>query len=840
MVKRVDHALQVWGGAANVGNDGWQDASLFSVDFYESSGTFSTGRENDVNVAKVSHQHPRVSPLSQRYSEIRNSMTLRPVTSVWPTSTETLQSCQLPLSVVLEAPFVEQSAEPLASLRKCPSCGAPHPTNDTIVKLDGGREWLCLFCRSVCSQSRPPVDAQQFVLPSRKNRQGLVWFVVLEITDGYKDILKTLREIDVPQYMSMCVMFVTSTAFEEEKKEEADEEVEDLVVTYLHVLELKSTFVPLLKRYNMNVWDPEELITELQGHVGPAPQPQWPSQDIPTTATVMPDVSPLLEVMATITQSYAGGSVTWIRSQGDADPFTVEGGKVRGDDEEVSEEAPFKQLPTWMDAASRVGMAVHVIQYKCAEPDDRFALTVQSLAQVATRNDLSRHLEVALPWQPYLYGVEVRVRLSPGWGIDTGAELSHEWMNAYICQGMVGHVQPETSDLWRCASADAYTSLCLDLQLQKKFQKNINVNEYGSVTVAPVAQVCWAFTSLDEQGNTQRRLHIESQRMRASSSLEDLYNSLDPEVLATVLFHKIVLANSLPEIANAWLQSMLVCAYRSAEVEEQKEKPSSLFVANERLVDRDGELGVEDVLLGTGHVQLATIPLIVYLIQQCDALKKRSWTALTQMQTMLPSTLARVVAPRLQLWENDKLVLDVMDLSSTAVQTACVENMSRNDAAWLLLLDSPDQIWVLNAYHVHNPQSSSWMRKRKTPTIGPKLQEAIDQAVASYRVSPPVELSLQFEPGESGEPETTDVLYRLAELLSEDAPSATGDKNYAGWRTRMSERINEYAKRPHLSSRLTLFVTESYSAKVCMANKVSMCDQVGPHCMQPYSTAASM
>jgi hypothetical protein len=380
----------------------------------------------------------------------------------------------------------------------------------------------------------------------------------------------------------------------------------------------------------------------------------------------------------------------------------------------------------------------------------------------------------------------------------------------------------DSTHLWRMGTCDPFTSFTVDLKLNSKtVQDRFPVDGFGEVAMKPVMQTCFAYTTVvkdvDGQYHTVRQMRISSFPVPLAHSVEMLYSSLDPEALAVVLFHKLALAafqDGIKEssvIAENWLQSLLVCAYKSAEAQdivqtEQEEKGiagDAHFLPNERLLDREGELSAEEVLLAQGHSRLRTIPLMTYLLVQCDALRQSGGiyqpsmdlrcAALTQMLSMTPTNLTRCIAPRLQLWaagrpddeeydeKDDVPILDIIDLRTEAVQLAVMEFGESEDL--IVFLDSPDQLVVMDARYV-NASASSTADPDLKASRG--LEQTIAEARQSYRTQPSVAYEL-------GQAETFGErsIHRLMDALIEDAPSPSGHENFYQWRSSIASSVHE-------------------------------------------------
>lgn len=101
----------------------------------------------------------------------------------------------------------------------------------------------------------------------------------------------------------------------------------------------------------------------------------------------------------------------------------------------------------------------------------------------------------------------------------------------------------------------------------------------------------------------------------------------------------------------------------------------SSCVGSERLLDQDGDLAVEDVLLGHGHAKIAVIPLLVYALMQCDGLRPSGGSfqpsmdarlcAISSMSSLPPGVLCKTIAPSLILWstKGDEAILESLPLS---------------------------------------------------------------------------------------------------------------------------------------------------------------------------------
>jgi len=444
---------------------------------------------------------------------------------------------------------------------------------------------------------------------------------------------------------------------------------------------------------------------------------------------------------------------------------------------------------------------------------------------------LEREFTARTPWHGrQVFGAELRLRMSPGFGVETASieplldQKGPQLAPLVVQAGLMGPATAvnDSTHLWRMGTCDPFTSFTVDLNLKSRtIQDRFPIDGFGEMIIKPVVQTCFAYTTVvkDDAGQyrTVRQLRITSFPVPLADSAEALYSSLDPEALAVVLFHKLVLAafqDGLKEtavIADNWLESLLACAYRSAKVqeglqsqlEEKGIQGDGKFLANERLLDREGELSAEEVLLAQGHTRLRTVPLMTYLLVQCDALRQSQGAyqpsmdlrcaALLQMLSMTPTNLTRCIAPRLQLWASrleddedqvaadDCPILDIIDLRSEAVQLAVMEFAESEDL--ILFLDSPDQLVVMDARYVNASADSD---SEPLLQMSPGLEKVISESIQSYRTQPAVAYEL-------GQAQTSGerTFLRLLDALIEDAPSPSGHDNFHQWRSSIAASIHE-------------------------------------------------
>jgi hypothetical protein len=191
--------------------------------------------------------------------------------------------------------------------------------------------------------------------------------------------------------------------------------------------------------------------------------------------------------------------------------------------------------------------------------------------------------------------------------------------------------------------------------------------------------------------------------------------------------------------------------------------------------------------LGQGHAKVAVMPLILYALMQCEALRPTMGNftpsmdarcaALSQMLSMNPSSLSKCIAPSLQLWstEQDKILKDCLDLSQEALEDA-LKDCNAPDAVFFL--DSPQQILVYRADqgNVPYPERSA----RANLTLGPRLKAAIQAAAKAYRTRPVFRSHLKAIPFSKASAMAFD------NVLLEDCPTFGGAEDYKSWKKQIA------------------------------------------------------
>ena len=453
--------------------------------------------------------------------------------------------------------------------------------------------------------------------------------------------------------------------------------------------------------------------------------------------------------------------------------------------------------------------------------------------------------------RPIAFGTMLRLRMTPSLSIDyTPIEQlpkhDDEDNNGVIDprvgtlhknNGFFGALSPSSeNDLVVAGTCDDVTTFMFDVDIVSKAGKaneRIHLEGRGEVEIPPCIQSCFAYTSIVQSGDTWitvRRLRVLSTNMKVSDETEDILASLDAEALAVVLFHKLSLSsmqdglNEAQHIAQDWLLSTLLCTYRSAEVYDERVKvedergisQSRKFYRAERLMGQKGsELTDRDILLAQGHDRLSSLPLLVFSLLQCDALRPGGDSfrptldaraaAAANMASMSPGALARCIAPRLELWvehprtstnenEAEEPLVESLNMNMEALRLAFAD--LRDDAQGtnyspILLLDSPRQVMLCNCSDVIDRVDGMTTTRTGADTtrsikIGPMLQCATQETLKSYRVTPPVLYCL----GDSNSGSLNEAVLHLQDAMVEDSLTSLSEENFERWCTEVASLLH--------------------------------------------------
>jgi len=210
-------------------------------------------------------------------------------------------------------------------------------------------------------------------------------------------------------------------------------------------------------------------------------------------------------------------------------------------------------------------------------------------------------------------------------------------------------------------------------------------------------------------------------------------------------------------LGQNWLLAALLANYRSAErfykVQQNRRyvaRDEIPFYVNDRLLSehyptKESDLTAREILLGEGHELIASIPLILFSLLNCDAIRPATRTfrpsfdariaAAASMSIMNPAVLARAIAPRVELWSEDgkEQRIESLRMNRVSLEEALDEEEEENGGLPILLLDSPWQIMLYR--HVDDDKNTEIMDNT--------ILNVVEKAVASYRVPPPVRFSLR-------------------------------------------------------------------------------------------------
>ena len=430
------------------------------------------------------------------------------------------------------------------------------------------------------------------------------------------------------------------------------------------------------------------------------------------------------------------------------------------------------------------------------------------------------------------------------------------------------------TNTWVMGTCDPHTSFVVDMETvgTDELPSACEMEGFGEVELKPVLQTSIFYTCIetDDADNyfTVCKMKVSSVSLEYADNPESIYDGLDTEALSVILYHKIALDAytsgfiEAQKTAEMWFQATMQYLYASAKVEhaavlekeelkkERKQeenlrkleelkqtvfhkKPRSRrrsepmeesddeddanknFLACERLLDvKGGELEESDVVLGQGHFKMNALPLVVYAIMQCDALRPSGGNfqpsmdarlcALAQMASMTPTTLAKVLAPSISLWSlmENRLLLESLPLSREGILCAIEDLGENSEKDTVLFLDSPQRVVLFDIDELLNDEdgespsagTSTTVSASKPIELGLELQSSIRSALVGSRTAPSGSNALQiflknYYGGNLGDIRVPPSV--LDSLLVEDTATKSGDRDFIEWKVRMAEAIIE-------------------------------------------------
>jgi hypothetical protein len=216
------------------------------------------------------------------------------------------------------------------------------------------------------------------------------------------------------------------------------------------------------------------------------------------------------------------------------------------------------------------------------------------------------------------------------------------------------------------------------------------------------------------------------------------------------------------------------------------------FYLNDRLVNSKGTAkSRRDALLGQGHDVLQHLPLVIFSLFQCDALRPNSGdfnpsvdaraAAAANMSNMTPDVIVRCIAPRIEFWISGKdtnealdesVNMNIRDIRYTIVdQIATADGEKYQKIVPLLFVDAPYNTFIYDLRDLYN------LRPATEDDLPDALLETKNEAVASYRVPPPTFVSTYEDDHIAA--------YRayscFKDVLVEDSVTSSKHESFEGW-----------------------------------------------------------
>jgi hypothetical protein len=424
-------------------------------------------------------------------------------------------------------------------------------------------------------------------------------------------------------------------------------------------------------------------------------------------------------------------------------------------------------------------------------------------ANPASPAALVNELLQRMPWhRPSCFGAGLRIRTSPTLSVITSpASSPHTATPSSYLQsgGILGpcYTSPADPTLIHLAHANDTTTLSFDIAISPGIRGDLTVDgvsrgNYGAsedVEMDPAVQIAFMYTAMvppegkiydfekdlcaassseSEHATSYddwtivRRLRVFSTNLATASTAEDVYQAVDIECLAATMYNKLLIAaidQGLHEsrlLARDWILSSLQNVYKSAEEEELRvfatatdpktkgaKKASCQIDFSTRLVNRlnhDSGLTDRDIILAQGHATLASLPLLIYSLVNCDALRPSEGgfqpsansrlAAALSLASMDPLSLVKMLVPRLELWNSafaQGPTIDRVSLGNYAMLEAIASVDDQEHPEAVLVMDSPRALIV---YFVNTMGSSD------VHELGEALEKDLQLSASEYRSSP--------------------------------------------------------------------------------------------------------
>lgn len=463
---------------------------------------------------------------------------------------------------------------------------------------------------------------------------------------------------------------------------------------------------------------------------------------------------------------------------------------------------------------------------------------LESFGDSGTVATLFREVRARCPWErSCAFGGMLRIRTSPSFSVDIspptdedGEENSQTSHNRYHKSGgIIGPctANPYEPDLWHFGTCDLDTTVAFDMEIissSGELEQSV-VDDDGTVMdMPPCIQTCFMYTAVIPNGKNEfktiRRLRIMTTNLSLADNTEKLSLSLDAEALAVVLYHKMISTSLLVGLRETrtlgqnWLLAALLATYRSGErfYKAQRNRRYNVdtddfpFYTNDRLLSEyyptsGSTLTAREILLGEGHEFISSLPLIVFSLLNCDAIRPATKNfrpsldariaATASMSIMTPSMLAKAIAPRVELWSEDgkEQIIESIRMNRIALEAALHEEEEKGEMP-ILLLDSPWQVMLYR--HIDDDKC--------VDTVDDAILQVVEDAVASYRVPPPVRFSLRQQDFLK-QGETVSSWERFSDAMLEDLDgevgSSSGDEManaFELWCTKIANTLYEEIK----------------------------------------------
>jgi len=222
------------------------------------------------------------------------------------------------------------------------------------------------------------------------------------------------------------------------------------------------------------------------------------------------------------------------------------------------------------------------------------------------------------------------------------------------------------------------------------------------------------------------------------------------------------------------------------------------FYPHDRLINPDGsKKHKRDALLAQGHEVFQHLPLLIFSLIQCDALRPNDGdfnpsldaraAAAANMSNMTSSVIVRCIAPRIEFWlsgqETGEALYESVNMNISDIRYCIVDQIGTLDGEEyhgtlpLLFIDAPYNTFIYDCRDICK------LRPATEDDLPGSLLKTRTEAVESYRAPPPTFDSVHSD----GHTTAQTAFSCFNDILVEDSVTSTKHESLQEWCTILAE-----------------------------------------------------